>query len=125
MIRIVADSTCDLSKELIEKYDIQIAPLHIVLDDTEYLDGVEITPDEIYAWSDANGVTPKTSAIGFEQATEIMNQITNTDDELIVFTLSAKMSTTVNVFRMVADEASWTRRFIPSMHAISLPVSVS
>ena len=104
MIKIVADSTCDLSKELIDKYDIQIAPLHILLDDKEYLDGVEITPDEIYAWSDKNGTTPKTSAVGFEQATEIMNQIAQTDDEMIVFTLSAKMSTTVNVFRMVADE---------------------
>lgn len=110
MIRIVADSTCDLSKELVEQYNIQIAPLHIVLGEKEYLDGVEITPDEIYAWSDANGITPKTSAIGFEQATKIMNQITNTDDELIVFTLSAKMSTTANVFRMVAEDLELENR---------------
>ena len=33
MIRIVADSTCDLSKDLIEKYDITILPLHIILGD--------------------------------------------------------------------------------------------
>ena len=49
MIKIVADSTCDLSKELVEKYSIQIVPLHIVLDEKEYLDGVDITADEIYA----------------------------------------------------------------------------
>lgn len=104
MIKIVSDSTCDLSKELIEKYDIQIVPLHIVLGEKEYLDGVEITPDEIYAWADANEDTPKTSAIGFEEAMDIVKQVKDTEDEMIVFTISGKMSTTANVFRMVIEE---------------------
>ena len=104
MIKIVADSTCDLSKELVEKYSIQIVPLHIVLDEKEYLDGVDITPDEIYAWADENEKTPKTSAIGFEQAEKIFSQVKDTDDEMMIFTISGKMSTTVNVFRMVAEE---------------------
>lgn len=104
MIKIVADSTCDLSKELVEKYNIQIAPLHIVLDDKEYLDGVDITPDEIYAWADANEKTPKTSAIGFEDVERILRQVKDTDDEMIIFTISGKMSTTVNVFRMATED---------------------
>ena len=104
MIKIVSDSTCDLSKELVEKYNIQIAPLHILLGEQEYLDGVDITPDEIYAWADKNEDTPKTSAIGFEDAMNIVGQIKDTEDEMIVFTISGKMSTTVNVFRMVAEE---------------------
>lgn len=104
MIKIVSDSTSDLSKELIEKYDIQIVPLHILLGEKEYLDGVDITPDDIYAWADANNDTPKTSAIGFEEAINIMKPIVGTDDEMIVFTISGKMSTTINVFRMVAEE---------------------
>lgn len=104
MIKIVSDSTCDLSKELVEKYDIQIAPLHIVLGEKEYLDGVEITPDEIYIWANSNEDTPKTSAIGFEEATAIMQPLTETEDEMIIFTISGKMSTTNNVFRMVAEE---------------------
>ena len=104
MIKIVSDSTCDLSKELVEKYDIQIAPLHIVLGEKEYLDGVEITPDEIYIWANSNEDTPKTSAIGFEEAIAIMQPLTETEDEMIIFTISGKMSTTNNVFRMVAEE---------------------
>ena len=104
MIKIVSDSTCDLSKDLIEKYDIQIAPLHIVLGAKEYLDGVEIAPDEIYAWADSNEDTPKTSAIGFDEATAIMQPLTETEDEMIIFTISGKMSTTNNVFRMVAED---------------------
>ena len=104
MIRIAADSTCDLSKELIDKYNISIIPLHIVLDDKEYKDGVDITPDEIYAWSDKNSTTPKTSAVGFEDAMKAMEQIVDSEDELIIFTISEKMSTTANVFRMAAEE---------------------
>lgn len=104
MIKIVSDSTSDLSKELIEKYDIQIVPLHILLGEKEYLDGVDITPDDIYAWADANNDTPKTSAVGFEEAMDIMQSISGTNDEMIIFTISSKMSTTINVFRMAAEE---------------------
>ncbi|MBQ2935085.1 MAG: DegV family protein [Lachnospiraceae bacterium] len=104
MIRIVADSTCDLSADLIQKYGIRIAPLHIVLGEKEYLDGAEITPDEIYEWADLHGETPKTSAIGFEDASEVIGQLSGTDDEMIIFTISEKMSTTANVFRMAAEE---------------------
>lgn len=104
MIRIVADSTCDLSKELIEAYGISIVPLHIVLGEKEYLDTTEISPDEIYAWADANNDTPKTSAVGFEEAVSLMKPISGTADEMIIFTISEKMSTTANVFRMAAEE---------------------
>ncbi len=104
MIRIVADSTCDLSKELIEEYGISIVPLHIVLGEKEYLDGKEISPDEIYDWADANEDTPKTSAVGFEQALDLMQSMEGTEDEMIIFTISEKMSTTANVFRMAAEE---------------------
>lgn len=104
MIKIVADSTCDLSQELIEKYNIQIAPLHIVLGEKEFKDGEEISPDEIYAWADEHEDTPKTSAIGFEDVMDVMKPLVGTKDEMVVFTISGKMSTTVNVFRMVAEE---------------------
>ena len=39
MVKIIADSTCDLSPELIEKYEVDILPLHILLGDKEYEDG--------------------------------------------------------------------------------------
>ena len=44
MIKILSDSTCDLSLELIQKYDISIIPLYVRLGDAEYLDGVNISP---------------------------------------------------------------------------------
>lgn len=47
-IKIIADSTCDLSEDIIKKYDISIVPLCILLDGKSYFDGLEITPDEIF-----------------------------------------------------------------------------
>ena len=67
-IKIVADSTCDLSPELIRDYGITILPLNIVLDMTSYSDGEEISPDEIYVWAQANKRTPKTAAVAFDRA---------------------------------------------------------
>ena len=46
-VKIISDSTCDLSKDLLEKYDISILPLHILLGETEYRDGIDITPEEM------------------------------------------------------------------------------
>ena len=64
MVRIIADSTCDLSQELIEKYDITILPLHVVLGEEDYLDGKNITPEYIYEYSDRYKTTPKTCVKG-------------------------------------------------------------
>ena len=74
-VKILADSTCDLSDELLEKYDITVIPLYIQLDDKSYLDKLEITPDRIYEWSDKNGKTPKTAAPGMDVVQGILEKI--------------------------------------------------
>lgn len=104
MIRIISDSTCDLSKELIEKYNIEILPLHIHLGEEEYQDGVTITPDEIYEWSDANDTTPKTAAVSIGEAVDKFEPYVKNGDELIVFSISQGMSATCSVMRLAAQE---------------------
>lgn len=103
-VKIIADSTCDLSKDLLEKYDISVLPLHIVLGDKEYKDGLEITPDEIYEWSNANKEAPKTSAAAISDTIDIYSKYLKIYDEIICFSISGQMSTTVNVMRMAAEE---------------------
>ena len=103
-VKIIADSTCDLSKELLEKYNVSVLPLHIVLGDKEYKDGLEIGPDEIYQWSDANNEAPKTSAASISDAMELFQAHLKNFDEIICFSISGQMSTTVNVMRMAAEE---------------------
>ena len=69
-VSIITDSTSDLSKELLAQYDITVFPLHIHLGEKEYADGIDITPEEIYQWSEETKETPKTSALSLYDAKE-------------------------------------------------------
>lgn len=104
MVKILSDSTCDLSAELIERYGVDIIPLHIVLGDKEYRDGLEITQDAIFEWADKNKATPKTSAVSIEDAMEHMKPYLDGGMELVIYSISGQMSTTGNVLRMAAEE---------------------
>ncbi len=104
MVKIIADSTCDLSKPLLEKYDIAVLPLHILLGEDEYEDGIGVTPDEIYKWSDANKTTPKTSAPSLERTIELFRPYIERGDEIVCFSISSDMSTCANVMQLAAEE---------------------
>lgn len=62
-VKIVADSTCDLSPELLQRYQVDIVPLYVNLNQETYRDGIDIVPDQIYAWVEEHKTTPKTAAI--------------------------------------------------------------
>lgn len=104
MIKIISDSTCDLSQDLKEKYDITVLPLHITLGEKDFKDGVDITPDEIYIWSDANNTTPKTAAVFLEEAIQALQSVLDEGNEAVVFTIASGMSTTNNVFHLAVSE---------------------
>lgn len=104
MVKIISDSTCDLSQDLLEKYDISILPLHILCGDEEYEDGKNITPDEIFEWSEKNKTTPKTSAASIDTAMEVMKPHIERNIEIIAFSISSSMSTTANVLTLAANE---------------------
>ena len=111
-VKILADSTCDLSDELLEKYDITVIPLYIQLDDKSYLDKLEITPDRIYEWSDKNGKTPKTAAPGMDVVQGILEKFNKEDTDLIYFGISEDMSTTCNVIRLVAEDMGYDNMYV-------------
>ena len=111
-VKIISDSTCDLSEELIKMYDVKILPLHVMLGEDEYEDGVNITPDEIYRWSDANKATPKTSALSITDAMEMMHECGDDGSEMVCFSISEQMSTSGNVLRMAAAELGMEDRVI-------------
>ena len=103
-IAIVADSTCDLSEELLKKYDISICPLHVYLGEEEYIDRVNITPKEIYEWSDEHKSTPKTSAISLFEAMDFLEKKLAEADEIIAFTISSEMSSCLESFHWATGE---------------------
>ena len=104
MVRLLSDSTCDLSPELVERYHVKILPLTVILGEQEYMDGVNITPSEIYAWSDKSKETPKTAVFSLEQVMEEFSAALGQNDELICFSISEQMSSSGQVMRMAAKE---------------------
>lgn len=101
-VTIVSDSTCDLSKELLERYEIATFPLHIHLGEEQYSDGVDITPEQIYEWSDKNKATPKTSTLSPYEAEEFITAQLEGGKDVICFCISETMSSCANVIRMAA-----------------------
>lgn len=105
MIKIISDSTCDLSPELIKRYNIRILPLNIVLDGKSYEDGRDIGPDAIYAWADENKTVPKTAACAPGRVKETFERYLSRGDEIICFSISSDMSSTYDIMRAVARES--------------------
>lgn len=103
-VSIITDSTSDLSKELLEKHDITVFPLHIHLGDKEYADGIDITPEEIYRWSEETGETPKTSALSLYDAKEYVKKALEKSEEVICFCISEEMSSCCSVMHMAVME---------------------
>ena len=103
-VAIIADTTCDLSIELKERYQIKTFPLHIHLGDKEYSDGVDISPDDIYRWSDENKATPKTSAVSPAEAVDVLEAALGEAEKVICFCISDDMSSTGNVLRLAIQE---------------------
>lgn len=104
MVKVISDSTSDLSLELRERYNIDIIPLHVYLGKEEYRDGIDITPEKIFTWSDANNTTPKTSAPSSEDVIEVYKKNLEKYEQLVVFTISSSMSASYNVCRLAAEE---------------------
>lgn len=103
-VKIIADSTCDLSPELIKKYDVEIVPLYVTLGDESLRDGVDITPDELYRWADKNKTTPKTAAITQADAYKVMKKYVEQGCEIVYTGISSEMSVAHGNAQLAAEE---------------------
>ncbi len=111
-VRIIADSTCDLTQDLIKKYDITMIPLNIVLEDKSFKDGVEIIPEEIYEWADRNNTTPKTASPEIGYIIEVLKPMVVEEEEIIFIGISEDMSVTCQTVRMAAQELEYEKLYV-------------
>ena len=91
-IKISADSTCDLSQDLIEKYGIGITPLYIVKDGKALRDGVEITPEDIYASAESGAEPCSTAAVSVADYIDYFTEMLKEYDAVVHFHISSDMS---------------------------------
>ena len=91
-IKITADSTCDLSEELLRQWNISLKPMHILMGDDTYLDGVTIHPADVFAHVDAGGQTPKSAAANPVEYIDFFEPFATEYDAVIHISVSAKLS---------------------------------
>jgi DegV family protein with EDD domain len=101
---LTADSTCDLSAELVERYGVVILPLHVVLDDAGYDDGVDIQPDDIYRTYGEKKILPKTAAVSMGEFLEFFTPYVEQGCEVVHINLGSGLSATHNNARLAAAE---------------------
>ena len=108
-VRIATDSTCDLSKELIDEFGISVIPLNIIMGDKSYRDGQDITQKELFQWSDANKATPKTSSPDLGFVEEFMKPFMEAGDEVVYIGIGEELSSTCQTMRLAADDLGFEK----------------
>ena len=103
-VMITADSTVDLSPELIARYNIRIIPLTITLGDDVFPDGQGFTPLDMYARYRQDGTLPKTSAPGVQELLEYFTPFVDEGYEIVHLDISAELSNTFNAACLAAAE---------------------
>lgn len=101
-IAITAESTIDLPRELLGKYNITTLPFTVILGDNEYKDG-EITSADIFKFVAENKILPKTAAINEVQYTEFFENVLKENDAVVHFSLSSQISSACSNAKLAAS----------------------
>ena len=104
MLRIFVDSGSSIKQEETEKYGVELIPLKILLGDEEFEDGVNLTMDKFYHELIVNKLFPKTSLPNLVKLEEKVNEYTKNGDDVIIVTISSKISGTYNAIRLLFEE---------------------
>ena len=91
-VKIISDSTCDLSPELLERYDIAITPLCVIKGGKEFHDGVDITPADIFAHVDGGGELCSTAAVSQFEYTQMFTRYAKEYDEVVQINIGSNFS---------------------------------
>lgn len=93
-IQIVADSTCDLTPDMIRDHNIRIIPLHVVFGDRTYRDGADMTTAELYEKVEKEGDLPKTAAPSPADFVLSFENIVREDKRIVYISISSELSST-------------------------------
>ena len=118
-IAVLVDTCCDVPQTFVDQYHMYVIPLKVIYKDAEYLDGVDITPEQVYQGLEKE--VPKTSLPSGERIAEIFDQIrADGFQKVIAITLSSGLSGTNNMIHLIADQLEDMEVFIMDTKNISI-----
>lgn len=91
---ITADSTCDLTQELLDRFNIKTVPLHVLLGEDNYLDGVDFEPDMIYERYAKDKILPRTAAVSPQEFIQFFTPLVEAGYEVVHLDISSELSGT-------------------------------
>ncbi len=103
-IKVLSDSTCDLSPELLQKYDITLVPLTVIKNGENFSDGVNITPDEIFAHVAAGGDLCTTAALNIDEYLNLFKSYAESYDGVIHINIGSGFSSCYQNACLAAEE---------------------
>ena len=103
-VMITADSTCDLSEELLSRYNVKILPLTILLGEESFLDGANYTTADMYSRYREDGTLPKTAAPSLQQLNDFFAPLLAQGYEIVHLDISSELSSTCSNARIVSAE---------------------
>ena len=103
-IKITADSTCDLSEELLRQWNISLMPMHILMGGESYLDGVTVHPADVFAHVKNGGQPPKSAAANLVEYTDFFAPFAKESDAVIHISVGSKFSSCFQNARLAAQE---------------------
>lgn len=103
-IKITADSTCDLSAELLEQWDISLMPMHILMGEESYLDGVNVHAADVFAHVNAGGDPAKSAAANPVEYIEFFDSFLTEYDAVVHISVSGKLSSCFQNASIAAGE---------------------
>ena len=104
MIKLFVDSTSSITQAEKEKYGVEILPLRFTFEDEEYEDGVDLSLDDFYHKMIEEKRFPKTSLPSLGNAEEKITKCTDDGDDVIVITMSSRLSGTYNTLKMLFED---------------------
>lgn len=102
-IAIVTDSIADLPKELMDKHQIHLMPLNLLIENSNYLDKLTITPSYFYDLMDSLDSYPSSSQPTVVEAENLLKRLANNYKSILVITVSKEMSGTYNTFKKASE----------------------
>ena len=117
MVKIMIDSAADIGKEEADKLGILMVPMIITIGEEDFYDGIDLNPTSFYEKLIESAVLPKTSLINAFRWEEAYKEHLGADDELIVITISSKLSGTYRSAVEAAEKFNGRVHVIDSMNA--------
>ncbi len=123
-VKIVTDSTSDLSYGSLEQRGIERVPLHIILGDDSYPDDKSLKSADLFRYADETGTLPKSAAVNVFEFEEIFKKLLDEDYDILFLGISSKLSCTMQNAQIAAEKLGKDRFSVVDSLSLSTGVGL-